>query len=615
MAPGKRTTTTSSRTNAALERVVTELREANERLVAAGIQLHEMTEEAEARRLQAEAATAEADTLRRLGVVFSQELDHQKLVQRITDEATALCGANFGAFFFNVPDASGDAYLLDSLSGAPKEAAAGFPLPRVTPIFAPTFTGEGVVRIVDVRKDPRFSAWGPQPNDHLPVVSSLAVPVISQTAGVLGGLFFAHREPDQFTPQHERVIAGVAGLAAIALDNAQLYESLQKVNRIKDEFLATLSHELRTPLNAILGWSHMLRTGILQPATQQRAIDAIERNARMQAQLVEDLLDVSRIISGKLRMKSDPIPIEPVIEAAVDTVRPSAVAKDVSVQVGIDPDTSIIVRGDAARLQQIVWNLLSNAVKFTPAGGRVHVELRHTGPWVELVVRDTGEGVATDFLPHMFERFRQSDSRPSRRHGGLGLGLAIVRHLAEAHGGTVGAASEGVGRGAVFTITLPIESIGHRPAQAPPAPSVEAPVLARRHVLVVDDEADARDLTGLILTARGAAVTAVGSAGEALHRLHTQHFDALVADIGMPDEDGYVLIRAVRALPPEEGGVIPAVALTAYATLHDRDEALRAGYDWHVPKPADPKELVAAVASVILARTPPADASPASDVP
>ena len=433
MAENKRTTTSATSkaasTDGELERVVVELREANERLVLAGLQLHEMTEQAETRRLQAEAATEEAETLRRLAVAFSQELDRRKLVQLITDEATSLCRADFGAFFFNATHEAGDAFELYTLSGAPRSAFAGFPLPRATPIFAPTFNGEGVVRLGDVRKDPRFGAWGPQPSGHLSVVSYLAVPVISNAGPVLGGLFFAHREPDRFTPQHERVLVGVAGLAAIAVDNAQLYAALQRVNQIKDEFLATLSHELRTPLNAILGWSHLLRSGELHADSRQRAIDSIERNARAQTLLIEDLLDVSRIISGKLQIKLDSARLETAIEAAVDTVRPAALAKGVALHTAIDPALSFVVKGDPARLQQIAWNLVANAVKFTPAGGRVKVELRRIDAYAEVVVTDTGIGIAKDFLPHIFERFRQSDSSPSRRQGGLGLGLAIVRHL------------------------------------------------------------------------------------------------------------------------------------------------------------------------------------------
>jgi signal transduction histidine kinase/ActR/RegA family two-component response regulator len=431
----------------------------------------------------------------------------------------------------------------------------------------------------------------------------LAIPVISQTSEVLGGILLGHPEPNQFTPRHQHIIAAVAGLAGIALTNAQLYESLQKANQIKDEFLATLSHELRTPLNAILGWAHTLRTISLDSSARERALDSIERNARAQAQLIEDLLDTSRIISDKLQLKSDPVPLESVVESAVDTMRMAAEAKGVHLHAVIDPTVSIIVRGDATRLQQVVLNLVSNAVKFTPASGHIHIELLHQGSWAELLVRDTGEGIAPDFLPHVFERFRQSDSRTSRRHGGLGLGLAIVRHLTEGHGGTVAANSEGPGSGAVFKVRLPIEEIGYRAVNAPSGSIEQEPVLASRHVLVVDDDLDARSLTALILKARSADVTAVGSAREALHALKTRHFDALVADIGMPDEDGYALIRAVRALPPDDGGLIPALALTSFATLRDRDDAVRAGYDRHVAKPAEPNELVAAVAHMISSRT------------
>ncbi len=391
---------------------------------------------------------------------------------------------------------------------------------------------------------------------------------------------------------------------AAAVEAAGLYEALQTANRIKDEFLATLSHELRTPLSAILGWSRILASGIRLPELQrQEGIAAIDRNARAQVQLIDDLLDVSRIISGKLQINVDSVPLERVIGAAVETVRLSAAAKAVGLHVAGDPRTSILVKGDAARLQQIVWNLLSNAVKFTPAGGRVDVEIRQAGDDAVLEVRDTGEGIVANLLPHVFERFWQSDSRPSRLHGGLGLGLAIVRHLCEAHGGTVTAASEGSGRGATFIVRLPIESVVARQADLPSPPITEEPrVLAGCHVLVVDDQADARFLASQVLTAAGAIVTAVSSAGEALHAMQTQHFDAMVADIGMPNEDGYALIRAVRDLTAAEGGRVLAVAVTAYATLRDREQALAMGFDAHVPKPVEPQELVALVANVISSR-------------
>ena len=587
-----------------IERVLAELQEANERLAIAGVRIQEITGQAERRRMESEAAAAEAATLFRLGCSFSQELDREKLVQLITDEATALCCANFGALFFNGTDLSGDAFLLNPPSGTSKDAFRGFPLPRATPILAPTIKGEGVVRIGDVRNDPRIGECGPQPEGHLPVTSYFAVPVISQSTGVLAGLFFAHREPNHFTEQHERVIVGLAGLAAIALDNARLYESLQKMNRIKDEFLATLSHELRTPLSAILGWAHVLRSGATLPQVeQQRAITAIERNARTQAQLIDDLLDVSRIISGKLQIEVGSIPLEPVIEAAVDTVRLSAAAKGIDLRVAIDSRTSLVVKGDAARLQQVVWNLLANAVKFTPAGGRVDVELRQADGVAVIEVGDTGEGIEATLLPHVFERFWQSDSRPSRRHGGMGLGLAIVRHLCEAHGGTVTAVSDGVDRGARFTVRLAIESVVSQNAPTPSAPPhAEVPVLAGFHILIVDDEADARFLTSKLLAVGGAKVTVVGSAGDALHAMRLHRFDAMVADIGMPGEDGYALIRAVRSLTVEEGAQLPAIAVTAYASVHDRQQALAAGFDDHVAKPISPQELVSAIANLISLR-------------
>jgi signal transduction histidine kinase/ActR/RegA family two-component response regulator len=580
-----------------------ELREANERLVIAGLRMQQTADLAERRQREAEAATVEAMALQRLGRSFSQELDHHKLVQLIADEATASCGANFGALFFNVTDAGGDAFARYVLSGAPKEAFADFPMPRATPILAPTFRGERVVRIADVRNHPRYGAWGPQPEGHLPVVSYLAVPIISRSGSVLGGLFFAHREPDQFSLRHERVLVGLAALAAIALDNARLYEALTQTNRIKDEFLATLSHELRTPLSAILGWAHLLGAGVQLPAARRlQAVDAIKRNARAQAQLIDDLLDVSRIISGKLPIDAQPTSLGPVVEAALDTVRLSAAAKGVELRAAIDPHTSFVVNADAGRLQQIVWNLLSNAVKFTGAGGRVDVELRQANDAVEIVVSDTGVGIAASVLPHVFERFWQSDSRPARRPGGLGLGLAIVRHLCEVQGATVTAASAGVDRGAVFTVRLPLESSGPRDAQSPSALRTDVAALTNRHVLVVDDDADARFLTSQILAAHGAEVASAGSTRDALHAMRMRRFDAIVADIGMPGEDGYELIKAVRSLPAEAGGRIPAIALTAYASLTDRDQALAAGFTSHVPKPVEPQELAAAIAGVIPSR-------------
>lgn len=377
-------------------------------------------------------------------------------------------------------------------------------------------------------------------------------------------------------------------------------EQLREANRLKDEFLATLSHELRTPLNAVLGWSYMLREGTLPTATQRRALDSLQRNAKAQAQLVDDLLDVSRIVSGKLQIKSDDVELAHVIALAAETIRPAAAAKHLDVNVMMQAETQITVTGDADRLQQIVWNLLSNAVKFTPTGGRVQIELRVMDSKAEIVVTDSGQGISAEFAPHVFERFRQEDSTVSRKHGGLGLGLAIVRHLTEAHGGTVTADSRGEGQGATFIVQLPIRAVTPRTAARPITVERRAvPDLTDARVLVVDDEADARDLIRAVLERRGAQITTVGSAGEALHALQRRSFDVLLCDIGMPAQDGYALIHAIRALPAERGGRVPAIAVTAYASFRERDKALEAGYNWHLAKPVEPGQLIAIVASAI----------------
>jgi signal transduction histidine kinase len=305
-------------------------------------------------------------------------------------------------------------------------------------------------------QDPPFRGV---PEGRLPVRSYLALPVRSRSGQVLGGLFFGHSQPGRFQQRHEQLAVGMASSAAVALDNARLYKEAQDANRLKDEFLATLSHELRTPLNAMLGWAHMLRSMTLPPETVSRALESLERNARAQAQLVEDLLDVSRIVSGKLQINSGEVDLARVVLEAVESVRPALVAKRLDLQLSVPPELGAIVKGDADRLRQVVWNLLSNATKFTPSGGQVAVSVRTVDGQAEVSVRDTGVGIPRQFLRHVFERFRQAESTASRRHGGLGLGLAIVRHLTEAHGGTVDVESAGEGQGATFTVRLPVVAI------------------------------------------------------------------------------------------------------------------------------------------------------------
>jgi signal transduction histidine kinase/ActR/RegA family two-component response regulator len=389
---------------------------------------------------------------------------------------------------------------------------------------------------------------------------------------------------------------------AMAVQAGRLYEEAQherqraeEANRGKDEFLAMVSHELRTPLNAITGWAKMLRQGTLTPDKQRRAVEVIERNAMVQTQLIEDLLDVSRIIAGKLRIELVPLEISGVIEMAVEAVRPQADAKRVELHADLASDAAVL--GDADRLQQVVWNLLTNAVKFTPAEGVIEVELATRGEECIIRVSDTGRGIATEVLPHIFDRFRQGDSTTTRSQGGLGLGLAIVRQLVEAHGGRVEAKSAGLGKGATFEVTLPaLAALGVRGAHRASAGSADVIDLLGVSILVVEDEADARELVKDLLVSRGATVLEAASAAQALATLEVHTPDLIVSDIAMPEKDGYSLMREIRGRPQERAGWIPAIAVTALAREEDRWEALAAGFQAHVAKPIDPSELAKAVA-------------------
>jgi PAS domain S-box-containing protein len=396
-----------------------------------------------------------------------------------------------------------------------------------------------------------------------------------------------------------------------AAQNERLYKQAEESSRLKEEFLATISHELRTPLSAILGWTRMLRMGQLSPENAAKALDTIERNARAQAQLVDDLLDVSRIITGKLRMDVRPADPNSFIDAAVEAVKPAAEAKGVRVQKVVDTG-AVSIPGDPVRLQQVIWNLLSNAIKFTPRGGRVQIYSQRVNSHLEIVVSDSGQGISPDFLPHVFDRFRQADQKTSRQHGGMGLGLAIVRHLVEMHGGSVRASSEGEGKGATFTVMLPIAPVYQVDASGSRVHPGARDLLPANDItdrlddltiLVVDDEADTRELLRQGLEYCGAKVRVAGSAAEALDELKVSLPDVVISDIGMPGSDGYDLIRQVRRLPAARGGKIAAIALTAYTRTEDRLQALRAGYDMHVPKPVELAELVAVAASVVRRNT------------
>jgi signal transduction histidine kinase len=398
---------------------------------------------------------------------------------------------------------------------------------------------------------------------------------------------------------------------AVMLEREQAARSeAERASQMKDEFLATLSHELRTPLNAILGWSQLLATGSRDAEDVAEGLRTIARNARAQTQIIEDLLDMSRIISGKVRLDVQRIDLAPVIRAAVETVRPAAEAKGIRLHAVLDP-LAHPVSGDPDRLQQVFWNLLTNAVKFTPREGRVQVLLERVNSHVEVSVIDTGEGISPDFLPHVFDRFRQADASTTRRHGGLGIGLAIVKQLVELHGGTVRVKSGGPGHGSTFSVSLPVTVIHPEPDSAPavrrrhPAANSSddatpnpCPSLAGVKVLVVDDEPDARALIKRLLGDCDAVVQTAGSAPEAMEMIQSGRPDVLVSDIGMAGEDGYSFIKRLRQLDATQGGRIPALALTAYSRSEDRTRAIAAGYQMHISKPVEPVELITMVASL-----------------
>lgn len=440
----------------------------------------------------------------------------------------------------------------------------------------------------------------------------LSLPLTVEGRAV-GGMSLSFSEVHPLSEDDRAFILALAQQCAQAIERTRLYEAerlartaAEAANRTKDEFLATLSHELRTPLNAMLGWTKLLRTRKFDEATAARALETIDRNTKSLATLIEDVLDVSRIIRGKLHLHIRPLELTPVIKSAIDAVQSAADAKTIQIEPILDPSAGM-VSGDPDRLQQVVWNLLSNAIKFTPKGGRVEVELSRLESFVQIRVSDTGKGISPEFLPFVFDRFRQADSSITRSYGGLGLGLAIVRHLVEMHGGTVRAESPGEGQGATFIVHLPMRVLS-TPANVPLQSSVAiaseessdpTKVLDNLRILVVDDEADARELLSTLLTFQGADVKAAASAGEALEMLQSWKPNLLISDIGMPQEDGYTLIRKVRMLESEALSQLPAIALTAYAREEDRIHALEAGFQQHLSKPTDPNELVNAIAQLV----------------
>jgi signal transduction histidine kinase len=547
---------------------------------------------------QSETRLRAAEAVAELGGFLNQAPDPALVGQRIAESVRGLLGLGTSIFYRVNPDTLEMTVVASAGTPAPGlepgtwlptgAATVGLAVLERRPVTTPDFLG-----------DPRIVLTAEQREQlaRAPYRSVLAVPLLSHER-VVGVLALGDRGGRQFRPEEVLLAQSFAEQAALALENARLYAEARDANRAKDEFLATLSHELRTPLTAMLGWVRMLQSGTLDPATAARALQVIDRNTKLQAQLIDDLLDVSRIITGKLSLELKATDVGAVVEAALDALAPGAVAKPVTLERRLDPAAGP-AWADSHRLQQIVWNLLSNAIKFTPPGGRVSVSVEREDPDVVIRVADTGQGIAPEFLPHIFDRFRQADSTTTRAHGGLGLGLAIVHHLVTLHRGTVTAASEGPARGATFTVRIPLAPVrAARPGAAPPAGDDRRPPLAGIRVLVVDDDADARELIAAVLGGSGAEVVAAASTAEALDVVARARPHVLVSDLAMPGDDGYVLLDRLRSLGPERNGSVPAVALTAFARAEDRERALARGFAVHVPKPVEPAALVEVVAQL-----------------
>ena len=604
---------------------------------------------------QAESLRRRAAQLQKLAaasVAINGALSPDRMLQTITDVARDVIGSHQAITLFVDPRPAGPR------PGARTEAFASFsekyadwrgrPL-NLDPIADTVVARSRTATRMTEAELHEHVDWTVVKASNIPPIRGgmLAAPLTGRDGNNLGVIYLSDRnEGDFFTGADEAVLVQLAQMASIAIENT-LYAEEREVNRIKDEFLSTLSHELRTPLNAILGWTQLLRMGKTDPGELTHGLNVIERNVRMQTKLIEDLLDVSRISTGKLRLTVQPIALAPVIEAAADAVRPAAEAKRIELITKFDgvPDR---IAGDPDRLQQVVWNLLSNAVKFTPQGGRIEVSLERAGEQARIRVTDSGQGIDPKFLPYVFDRFRQADSSSTRSHGGLGIGLTIVRHIVELHGGTVHADSRGEGHGSTFHVNLPVKAA--RPDAAPAPHGTGAAVPADREpsaprfaaagtaidsstlsstasgpvdpagagvaspvgapgdgadsqldgvrVLVIDDEPDARELIAVILTRGGADVSTAESAVEGMQLLGRTKPDVIISDIAMPGDDGYAFIQRVRQLTPGDGGSIPAIALTAYAREEDRRRALSCGYQAHLTKPVEPTQLVSAVAEL-----------------
>lgn len=551
------------------------------------------------------------------------ELRIEPLMQVVTDAAVRVSGAQFGAFFHHAVADNGDLLPLYAISGAPREAFSKFPLPRMTGIFGPTFEQSQIKRSDDITADPAYGHNAPHkgmPPGHLPVRSYLAVPVLSRDGEVYGAIFLGHGVPARFTEKHEQLVAGIASQAAIGIVNARLYREQQRLlgaeraaradaereSRLKEQFLNTLSHELRSPLNAIVGWAGVLRMKYPDHPDLARGLEVIERNGDLQAQIINDLLDMSRITSGRVHLDPSVIDVTHAVDDAIEAVRPQADAKQLRIESVVD-GTIRPVRGDPVRLQQVFWNLLNNAVKFTPSGGIVTVRCAQDPQYTTVTFTDSGRGIESDVLPYIFDRFRQGDGSVGREYGGLGLGLAIVKSLVDMHHGSVEAQSAGRDQGATFTVRLPsVQSTDAIPerslgkAIAGTGKTNGGADISGIRILVVDDDQDAAQMMQLLLAAEGAQVDVAIGAVEAIRHIQAARPDVMLSDIGMPGRDGYQLIRDVREHEQRHNlPALPAAAVTAFARAEDVQRAHDCGFDAHLPKPVGMVEVVAMVERLV----------------
>ncbi|CAN7614973.1 ATP-binding protein [Massilia sp. LjRoot122] len=567
------------------------------------------------RRIRAEEALREEtrmlELLNRAGKVLASTLDIDTLLQAITDAATELTGAEFGAFFYNGKDANGDAYLLYTLSGAPREAFEQFGHPRPTAVFSPTFEGAAPIRSDDITKDPRYGRMGPHhgmPKGHLPVRSYLAASVCSRSGDVLGGLFFGHSQPKMFDERTEQLITGFVSQAAVAIDNARLYDLAQRAakeregilaseraaraeaerhSKMKDEFLAMLAHELRNPLAPITNAAQLLRMPTVDENLRLKAGNIISRQVRHMTELVDDLLDVSRVTRGLVKLETETLELNTMLRSAVEQARPHIEAKNhvLSVEAPLHP---VLVRGDRTRLVQVLVNLLNNAAKYTPAGGQVTLRLESGPEQARLTVIDNGAGIDAKLLPHVFDLFTQAERTPDRSQGGLGIGLALVKTIVHMHGGQVEAHSDGPNLGASVSVLLPLATaLDGAAAPAPLHLHTRTQQVAPCTLTIVDDNVDAAQSLAVLLREQGHTVHVFDGAMRTLASSEIAHTQAFILDIGLPDMTGYELARRLRRDHPGAS----FIALTGYGQARDRDLSKQAGFDHHLVKPVEFRAL------------------------